>query len=90
MKLGSVLEGLMLKLSVIPGLGFLASYVTEFRGRTTVIQQKIGAYKGYVRAARDAGADVAEAGRGLRRNEEPEEEEEVEEDYEEDDESYLQ
>jgi hypothetical protein len=80
----------MVKLSVIPGLGFLASYVTEFRGHTTKIQQKVGAYRGYVQAVRGAGADVAEAGRGLKREEAPEDEDEYDEEYDEDDESYLQ
>jgi ribosomal protein L12E/L44/L45/RPP1/RPP2 len=89
MKLVGLFEGVILKLSVIPGLGFLQSYVTELHGRQTVIQQKIGAYKGYVRAAHDAGADVAQVGRGPKKDEEAEEEE-FEEDYDEDDESYLQ
>lgn len=80
----------MLKLSVIPGLGFLASYVSEFHGHTSKIQQKVGAYRGYVRAVRDAGGEVAEAGRGLKRNETPEDEDDFEDEYEEDDESYLQ
>ena len=90
MKLGSVFEGLLLKLSVIPGLGFLASYVSEFRGHTTKIQQRVGAYRGYVRAVRDAGGEVAEAGRGLKRDETSEDEDDYEEEYEEEDESYLQ
>jgi hypothetical protein len=88
MKLVSLVEGIILKLSVIPGLGFLQSYVQELHGRQTQIQQRIGAYRGYVRAARDAGAEVAQVGRGAK-DEEPEDEE-IEEEYDEDDESYLQ
>ena len=89
MKLVSLVEGVILKLSVIPGFGFLQSYVQELHGRKAVIEQRIGSYKGYVRSARDAGSDVAQAACGSKKEEEPDDEEFAEE-YEEDDESYLQ
>jgi hypothetical protein len=89
MKLVSLVEKVIVRLSVIPGLGFLQSYVQELHGRHTAIEQKIGAYRGYVRAARDAGAEVSQATRGAKKEEEPDDEDFAEE-YEEDDESYLQ
>jgi hypothetical protein len=89
MKIVSLVEGVIIKLSVIPGLGFLASYVTELHGRKTHANQMIQMYSGYVRSAREAAGDVNQAVRGSKRDEDSDEEA-IEEEYDDDDESYLQ
>jgi hypothetical protein len=89
MKLVSLVEGLIIKLSVIPGLGFLSSYVTELHGRKTHMNQMVQMYTGYVRTAREAAGDVNQAVRGSQKDEESDEGA-IDEEYDDDDESYLQ
>jgi hypothetical protein len=94
MQLISVVEKLMLKLGTLPGLGFLTSYVIEFRGKVGAGKQEIGKYTTYVQTVRSTAGDVKKAAGGLKNEEEsdPEEEEveDIDDNYEEDDESYLQ
>ena len=90
MRLFSFVETLMVRLSTLPGLGFLSTYVAEYHTRRGKIQHQISAYQGYVRTVRQAGADVAEAGRGAKREEPSDDDEYVEEYDEDDDESYMQ
>ena len=96
MNLFSIVEGVIIKLSVIPGLRFLHGYVTEIQGRRVQAEQSIQGYVGYVRALRDAGADVKKSVRGPKKDREEEiDEEEIDDEFvddeeEDDDESYLQ
>jgi hypothetical protein len=92
MKLFSLVENVFLKLSGVPGLGFLSGYVTEFHSRKTRLRQTADLYRGYVASVRDAGGEVVQATRGSKKDEESDaDEDEVENNYEEDDdESYLQ
>lgn len=54
----SFLESLALKLSGIPGLRFLDSYVTDIRTTKTQIDQQVGDYQSYADAATSAASDV--------------------------------
>jgi hypothetical protein len=90
MKLFSVIETVMVRLSALPGLGFLSRYVTEYHGHVGKLQHKVSGYQGYVRTVRQAGADVAEVGRGSKREEPSDDEEQIEEYDDDDDESYMQ
>ena len=90
MQIFSSLERLMIKLSALPGLGFLASYVSDFHGRTGQIQSRVNRYKGYVSTVREVGGDVGQAAGRSKKNQEVEDEEYQEEYEEDDDESYLQ
>ena len=51
-------ENLMRRLGSIPGLGFLSSWVTQYRGTTTGFSQKIGDLQAYRDIARDGVAEV--------------------------------
>ena len=92
MKLFSLVENVFLKLSGVPGLGFLSGYVREFHARKTTLHYKADLYRGYVSSVREAGGDVVQAARGSKNEEESDACEEcVENNYEDDDdESYLQ
>jgi len=91
MKLFSLVEGIMVRLSGLPGLQFLGRYVSEYHGRRTGAQQTISKYQSYVQTVRGTAKDVKTAARGSKNDEEGDQEEEVEDNYEEDDdESYLQ
>jgi len=92
MKLFSVVEGIMLRLGTLPGLQFLNTYVTEFRGRVGEQRQTVGKYQSYVQTVRGTAADVSQAARGSKNEDESDQdEEEVEDSYDEDDdESYMQ
>jgi hypothetical protein len=94
MKVFSLVEGVIMKLGMIPGLSFLHGYVTQLHGKHTEFYQTIDDYQGYVRSARDAASDVAGAARKSKQDEEIEADDDdvtYEDDYEEDDdESYLQ
>jgi hypothetical protein len=90
MKFFSLVENVMLKLGVLPGMGFLQRYVTDIRARKTQIGTRIQHYQGYVHAAREAGGGAAEAARSLRNAPESDEEESNDDYEEEDDESYMQ
>jgi hypothetical protein len=91
MNLFSVIEKVMLKLSDIPGLRFLGEYVHDFHSRETKIQQAVSGYQGYVRAAREAGGEVANASRGSKKQEAEDDDEEYEDDVDEDeDETFMQ
>lgn len=82
MNIFALAESVMKQLSAIPGLSFLGTYVTDFHARKTQIGQTIGDYKGYVRSVREAGGQVVDAARGVRKNEDDEaEEEDMQEDY---------
>ena len=91
MRLFSAIETVMVRLSALPGLGFLSGYVSEYHSRAGKLQHQVSAYQGYVRTVRQAGADVAEVGRGSKREEPSDDEDEYIEEYDEDDdESYMQ
>jgi hypothetical protein len=94
MKLFSFVEGIMLRLSVLPGLQFLNTYVTEFRGRVGEKRQVLGKYQGYVQAVRGAAGDVSGAVGGSKKKDDVSESDndfDKEYEYEEDDdESYMQ
>jgi hypothetical protein len=79
MKLLHVVENVMMKLSGIPGLDFLRRYVHDYQSFRSEQFRKVDEYKGYVRAARDAGKDVAQAARGEKREEPVDDDEYVEE-----------
>ena len=91
MKVVSLVEGVIMKLGMIPGLSFLHTYVTELHGRKTAIDQTVDDYKGYGRSARDAYGDVAQASRGSKKKKDEsdtdtDDEEEADDDFE----SYMQ
>ena len=92
MQIVSFLERLMMKLSALPGLGFLTTYVTDFHSRQGQIQARVTRYKGYVSTVREVGGDVGQAAGGSKKNQEAEDEEyPQDQDYDdEDDESYMQ
>jgi hypothetical protein len=54
----SFLENLALKLSGIPGLGFLDRYLTNIRAAKTSLHQKVAGYQAYASAATGAVQDV--------------------------------
>jgi hypothetical protein len=54
----SLLESIALKLSGIPGLRFLDSFVTNVHAQKTQIDDVVGDYAGYVDAAKDAAGDA--------------------------------
>jgi hypothetical protein len=58
MKLFQMVEGLMLRLSAIPGLQYLRTIVDERRSASTRRKQTIGKYRGYVDTLRAASNDV--------------------------------
>jgi hypothetical protein len=88
MKFLALIEGVMMKLGMIPGLSFLHKYVTEFHGKQTEFYQTIDDYGGYARSAKEAVGDVRGAVRGSKKEQAAEEEEE--EEFEDDFESYMQ
>jgi hypothetical protein len=87
-KIPSLIEGVMMKLGMIPGLTFLHRWVTDFYGMQTAIDQTTDDYFGYARSAKEAVGDVRGAVRGPKKEEEAEEE--AEEEFEDDFESYMQ
>ncbi len=54
----SVLENVLNKLSLIPGLNFLATYVTDARMAQTQVEQTVGDYQSYVEAAKEAAQET--------------------------------
>jgi hypothetical protein len=89
MKVVALVEGVIMKLGMIPGLSFLHQYVTELHGRRTAFDQQVDDYKGYVRSARDAAGDVTQAARGSKKKED-DVDDDVEEEDDDDFESYMQ
>ncbi len=57
-----LIEGVFLKLSIIPGLGFLEEYVHELETSNSRRKQQIEKYRGYGRALRESGSDVRHGG----------------------------
>lgn len=91
MNIFSMFEGVIQKISVLPGLGFLQSYVTEFHSRKAQLQGRAELYRGYVSTVRSAGTDVAQAARGGRQEEANDDSGIEEEEYDdEDDETFMQ
>jgi hypothetical protein len=62
MKIFHYLDGIFIKLSVIPGLGFLHDYVEELETQQSRRRQITNTYGGYGRALRDAGGAVKHGG----------------------------
>jgi hypothetical protein len=60
MKLFQSIEGIMVRLGELPGLGFLASFVSDVQERRNRRQQTLFKYQSYVRSLRGA---AGEAGR---------------------------
>jgi hypothetical protein len=96
-KIPSLVEGVMMKLGMIPGLTFLHRWVTDFYGKQTAINQTTDDYFGYVRSAREAAGDVRGAAGGPKKDKDPAVkdkdqavEDEEEEEFEDDFESYMQ
>jgi hypothetical protein len=87
MKFFSLVESVMMKLSGVPGLDFLRRYVQEINSTRGEYVRRYGEYKGYVRSARDAGGEVAQAARGAKR-EEPEDDDDYVEEIDDEEESY--
>jgi hypothetical protein len=66
MSLFNTLNAVFLRLSTVPGLGFLYEWVHELEQRRMRRQAIIGTYKGYVSSIKDAGKEAGKAvpGRG--------------------------
>jgi len=64
MNLFHVVEKVFLRLSVVPGLGFLHEYVHEMETRKTERQQVVSKYRSYVQAVRGAASVTSEAAHG--------------------------
>ena len=64
MSLFHLIEGVFVRLSVVPGLGFLHEYVHEMETHHTRRDQTVAKYRGYVQAIRGAGHDIAHGGHG--------------------------
>jgi hypothetical protein len=64
MKFLHYLDGIFIRLSTIPGLGFLHDYVHELETQKHRRGQLVDTYKGYGRALRDAGGAVRHGGHG--------------------------
>jgi hypothetical protein len=62
MKIFHYLDAIFVRLSVIPGLGFLHDYVEELETQQTRRQQLANTYRGYGRALRDAGKAAKDGG----------------------------
>src|SRR5215207_1486518 len=58
------LDNIFLRLSVIPGLGFLHDYVHELETQKNRREQMFDTYKGYGRSLREAGEAVRPGGHG--------------------------
>ena len=90
MNIFSLVEGVILRLGALPGLGFLQSYVHEIRGKQGRIRQHAELYKGYVSTVRGAGAEVAQAARGSKQEEADDGEDAGEEEDADDFETFMQ
>jgi hypothetical protein len=62
MSLLHALEGLFLRLSIIPGFGFLYEYVHELETQHGRRRAIVANYRGYVSTLKDAGKDVKNLG----------------------------
>ena len=58
MKFSQLISGVMVKLAVIPGLGFLQGYVMAAKGMKTRFGQRVGDYEAYAAGATSAYQDV--------------------------------
>lgn len=74
----SFLESLALKLSGIPGLGFLDQYLTRIRSAHSSVRQKVAGYQAYASAATGAAQDIKEELQRERREKKPADDEEHE------------
>ena len=59
-----MLEAVLVRLSMIPGLGFLYDYLHELESQHLRRQQMVDTYKGYGRALREAGQSAKHGGHG--------------------------
>jgi hypothetical protein len=59
-----MLEAVLVRLSMIPGLGFLYDYLHELETQQLRRRQMVDTYKGYGRALRDAGQQAKQGGHG--------------------------
>jgi hypothetical protein len=59
-----MLEAVLIRLSMIPGLGFLYDYLHELETQQLRRRQMVDTYKGYGRALRDAGGAAKHGGHG--------------------------
>ncbi|MDP6557674.1 MAG: hypothetical protein QGG71_23615 [Pirellulaceae bacterium] len=50
---------LMTRLSVIPGFGFLHTWLQDYRGTRTRVDQRVGDLKNYYVTAKGAGSEIA-------------------------------
>lgn len=64
MKIFHYLDSIFIKLSVIPGLGFLHEYVEELEIQQQRRRQLTDQYRGYAGALRDAGKSAKGGGHG--------------------------
>jgi hypothetical protein len=59
-----MLEAVLTRLSMIPGLGFLYDYLHELESQHLRREQMVDTYKGYGRALREAGQAAKHGGHG--------------------------
>lgn len=59
-----MLEAVLTRLSMIPGLGFLYDYLHELESQHLRRQQMVDTYKGYGRSLREAGKAAKHGGHG--------------------------
>jgi hypothetical protein len=70
-----MLEAVLVRLSMIPGLGFLYDYLHELETQQIRRRQMVDTYKGYGRSLREAGQAVKHGGHGHGHGEHEEHEE---------------